>query len=112
MFPKNWLPKPSPLLAPFTRPAISTNSSWVGIIFLDSADSQIPNNFDFWKLISQSDNQISYNLIINYEKFKEDSSKIDEMINSYSTEYEYIISPLSFDLPIIVTQGAVNVYEI
>jgi hypothetical protein len=82
------------------------------IIFLDSADSQIPNNFDFWKLISQSDNQISYNLIINYEKFKEDSSKIDEMINSYSTEYEYIISPLSFDLPIIVTQGAVNVYEI
>ena len=28
---KNWFPNPSPLLAPFTRPAISTNSIAVGI---------------------------------------------------------------------------------
>src|SRR6218665_3944029 len=27
---KNWLPKPSPLLAPFTKPAMSTNSKVVG----------------------------------------------------------------------------------
>ena len=32
---KNWFPKPSPLLAPRTKPAISTNSSWVGITFAD-----------------------------------------------------------------------------
>jgi hypothetical protein len=31
MLPRNWLPRPSPLLAPFTRPAISTKPSWVGI---------------------------------------------------------------------------------
>ena len=30
MFPKNWLPNPSPLLAPFTRPAISTISTVAG----------------------------------------------------------------------------------
>jgi len=30
MLPKNWLPKPSPLLAPFTRPAISTISTVAG----------------------------------------------------------------------------------
>ena len=29
---KNWFPKPSPLLAPLTSPAISTNSITVGII--------------------------------------------------------------------------------
>ena len=34
MFAKNWLPRPSPLEAPFTSPAISTNSSCVGTIFL------------------------------------------------------------------------------
>ena len=33
MFAKNWLPRPSPLLAPFTRPAISTNSIAVGTTF-------------------------------------------------------------------------------
>ena len=32
---KNWLPKPSPWLAPFTSPAISTNSITVGIISFD-----------------------------------------------------------------------------
>ena len=30
IFPKNWLPKPSPLLAPFTRPAMSTISTVAG----------------------------------------------------------------------------------
>ena len=34
---KNWFPSPSPLLAPLTKPAISTNWIWVGIIFFDSA---------------------------------------------------------------------------
>ena len=29
---KNWFPNPSPLLAPLTSPAISTNSMAVGII--------------------------------------------------------------------------------
>ena len=33
MFIKNWLPKPSPLEAPLTKPAISTNSIEVGTIF-------------------------------------------------------------------------------
>ena len=33
--PKNLLPNPSPLLAPFTSPAISTNSNWLKIVFLD-----------------------------------------------------------------------------
>ena len=33
MFDKNWLPKPSPLLAPFTKPAISTISTELGIVF-------------------------------------------------------------------------------
>ena len=30
IFPKNWLPKPSPLLAPLTSPAISTISTVAG----------------------------------------------------------------------------------
>jgi len=33
MLDKNLLPKPSPLLAPFTRPAISTILTFVGINF-------------------------------------------------------------------------------
>ena len=33
IFCKNWLPKPSPLLAPLTKPAISTNSIAVGMMF-------------------------------------------------------------------------------
>ena len=33
MFARNWLPRPSPLLAPLTRPAMSTNSQLVGMIF-------------------------------------------------------------------------------
>ena len=33
ILPKNWLPKPSPLLAPLTNPAISTILTFVGIIF-------------------------------------------------------------------------------
>ena len=35
MFARNLLPKPSPVLAPFTKPAISTNSMLVGTSFLD-----------------------------------------------------------------------------
>jgi len=31
MLARNWLPKPSPLLAPATRPAMSTNSIAAGI---------------------------------------------------------------------------------
>ena len=41
IFPKNLLPNPSPLLAPRTRPAISTISNWVGTIlsgFTNSAN--------------------------------------------------------------------------
>jgi hypothetical protein len=34
---RNWLPRPSPLEAPRTRPAMSTNSSCVGISFADFA---------------------------------------------------------------------------
>ncbi|KOT22681.1 hypothetical protein DM52_2456 [Burkholderia mallei] len=30
MFARNWLPRPSPLLAPATRPAMSTNSTTAG----------------------------------------------------------------------------------
>ena len=30
MWARNWLPKPSPLWAPLTSPAMSTNSTWVG----------------------------------------------------------------------------------
>ena len=33
MLARNWLPKPSPLLAPATKPAISTNSTMAGCIF-------------------------------------------------------------------------------
>ena len=33
IFARNWFPKPSPLLAPFTRPAISTISTVAGITF-------------------------------------------------------------------------------
>ena len=32
MFARNWLPRPSPLLAPFTRPAISTISTVAGMV--------------------------------------------------------------------------------
>ena len=32
---KNWLPRPSPLEAPFTRPAMSTNSITAGVTFLE-----------------------------------------------------------------------------
>ena len=32
---RNWLPRPSPLEAPFTRPAISTNSMTAGVTFLE-----------------------------------------------------------------------------
>ena len=35
MFARNWLPRPSPLLAPFTRPAMSTNSTDVGTTLFD-----------------------------------------------------------------------------
>ena len=34
MFARNWFPRPSPLLAPFTSPAISTNSMVAGVTFL------------------------------------------------------------------------------
>ena len=42
MLPRNWLPSPSPLDAPRTRPAMSTNSSVVGMVFfgLKSAESR------------------------------------------------------------------------
>ena len=33
MFARNWLPRPSPWLAPATRPAMSTNSTVAGTIF-------------------------------------------------------------------------------
>jgi len=33
MLARNWLPSPSPLEAPATRPAMSTNSSVVGVVF-------------------------------------------------------------------------------
>ena len=33
MLARNWLPRPSPLLAPATRPAMSTNSTMAGWIF-------------------------------------------------------------------------------
>ena len=36
IFPKNLFPKPSPLLAPLTSPAISVNSKVVGTVFLGS----------------------------------------------------------------------------
>ena len=35
IFARNWLPSPSPLLAPRTRPAMSTNSRLVGTVFCD-----------------------------------------------------------------------------
>ena len=35
MFARNWFPRPSPLEAPFTRPAISTNSIAAGITFFE-----------------------------------------------------------------------------
>ena len=35
MLARNWLPRPSPLLAPFTRPAMSTNSTEVGTTDFD-----------------------------------------------------------------------------
>ncbi len=40
---RNLLPRPSPLLAPFTRPAMSTNSTMAGVVFLGlcSSDSQV-----------------------------------------------------------------------
>ena len=34
MLPKNWFPKPSPLDAPFTKPAISVNSKVAFTCFL------------------------------------------------------------------------------
>ena len=34
MLARNLLPRPSPLLAPFTRPAMSTNSMTAGVVFL------------------------------------------------------------------------------
>ena len=34
---RNWLPSPSPLLAPFTSPAMSTNSSWVATTLAELA---------------------------------------------------------------------------
>src|SRR5437870_1201771 len=37
MLARNWLPRPSPLEAPFTRPAMSTNSSWVLTILAELA---------------------------------------------------------------------------
>ncbi len=33
MLARNWLPSPSPLLAPATSPAMSTNSTVAGIVF-------------------------------------------------------------------------------
>ena len=35
MLARNLLPRPSPLLAPLTRPAMSTYSTAVGMVFLD-----------------------------------------------------------------------------
>ena len=45
IFPRNWFPRPSPLEAPLTNPAISTNSTVAGVIFstiLGFAFIQIP----------------------------------------------------------------------
>lgn len=36
MLARNWFPRPSPLDAPFTSPAMSTNSSDVGTVFSES----------------------------------------------------------------------------
>ena len=36
MFERNWLPRPSPFDAPFTRPAISTNSITAGTTLSES----------------------------------------------------------------------------
>ena len=36
MLPRNLLPRPSPLDAPFTRPAMSTNSTMAGVFLLVS----------------------------------------------------------------------------
>ena len=35
MLARNWFPSPSPLDAPLTRPAISTNSITAGVIFAE-----------------------------------------------------------------------------
>ena len=35
MFVRNLFPNPSPAEAPFTRPAISTNSTAAGMVFID-----------------------------------------------------------------------------
>ena len=43
MLDRNLLPSPSPLEAPFTRPAMSTNSTTAGVVFLG-----------LWKSESQS----------------------------------------------------------
>mmetsp|Transcript_19480 Transcript_19480/g.47167 ORF Transcript_19480/g.47167 Transcript_19480/m.47167 type:complete len:239 (-) Transcript_19480:206-922(-) len=39
MFPRNLFPSPAPSLAPFTSPAMSTNSSWAPMILADLAAS-------------------------------------------------------------------------
>ena len=46
IFDKNLFPKPSPLLAPFTNPAISTNSIFVGIIFW--LELRSPSSCNLW----------------------------------------------------------------
>ena len=51
MCPKNLFPKPSPLLAPLTSPAISVNSTIEGIVF--------SGLYIFFKLLSLSSGRVT-----------------------------------------------------
>src|SRR3990172_5105625 len=52
MFPRNWLPSPSPLLAPLTNPAISTISMVVGTIFSGFTRAAILDNLSSGTVIT------------------------------------------------------------
>ena len=65
---KNLLPKPSPLLAPLTSPAMSTNCICAGITFLDLTKSVVVGSDENWFGQIYFNSGLDANAVFNYFK--------------------------------------------
>src|SRR5690606_24802249 len=76
IFPKNWFPKPSPLLAPFTRPAISTISTVAG-----NTRSGFTNSSNFNKRLSGTFTTPTFGSIVQKGKLALCALAFDKQLN-------------------------------
>ena len=76
MLAKNLFPKPSPLLAPLTRPAISTISTVVGIIFCGLTNLDISSN-----LLSGTEITPTLGSIVQKGKFSDCAFAFERQLN-------------------------------